>query len=40
MAGALKAAIFNTYRRSKDQILYWLPPFVIAYAVMQWAIER
>jgi len=40
MAGAFKAAIFNTFRRSKDQILYWLPPFVLAYAIMEWATER
>jgi len=40
MAGALKNAVFNTYRRTYHQILYWLPPLVSAYAVMQWAIER
>lgn len=39
-AGALNAAIFNTWRRTKNQILYVLPPFVIAYSLMQWAIER
>ncbi|EXJ77252.1 UcrQ family protein [Capronia epimyces CBS 606.96] len=40
MAGALKNAVFNTYRRTYHQILYWLPPFVLAYFLMQWAIER
>ncbi|KIX05521.1 uncharacterized protein Z518_06393 [Rhinocladiella mackenziei CBS 650.93] len=40
LAGAFKAAIFNTYRRSASQIGYWLPPFVIAYLIMQWATER
>jgi len=40
MAGALKNAIFNTYRRTYHQILYWLPPLVFAYAIMDWAIEK
>lgn len=39
-AGALNAAIFNTARRSRNQILYVVPPFILAYGVMQWAIER
>lgn len=40
MAGAYKAAIFNTYRRTYHQILYWLPPLVLAYVLMDWATER
>lgn len=40
MAGAAHAAVFNVFRRTRDQILYWLPPLLIGYAVMNWAIER
>lgn len=40
LAGTLRAAFFNTFRRSKNQALYVVPPFVIAYAAMNWAIER
>jgi ubiquinol-cytochrome c reductase subunit 8 len=40
LAGTLNAAIFNTWRRSSAQILYFIPPFVAAYAAMNWAIER
>lgn len=40
LAGAARNAVFNTARRVGGQILYVLPPFVIAYAAMEWAIER
>ncbi|KAI9368677.1 cytochrome b-c1 complex subunit 8 [Aspergillus egyptiacus] len=40
LAGAGHAAIFNTFRRCRSQFLYVVPPFVIAYAAMNWAIER
>ncbi|KAK5944271.1 ubiquinol--cytochrome-c reductase subunit 8 [Knufia obscura] len=40
LAGTLNAAIFNVARRTRHQILYWLPPLLIAYTMMQWAIER
>ncbi|KAJ5167072.1 Cytochrome b-c1 complex subunit 8 [Penicillium canariense] len=39
-AGAFNAAIFNTFRRFRHQVLYVVPPFVIAYAAMNWAVER
>ncbi|KAJ5771362.1 uncharacterized protein N7511_003413 [Penicillium nucicola] len=39
-AGAANAAIFNTFRRFRHQVLYVVPPFVVAYAAMEWAIER
>ena len=39
-AGAAHAAIFNTFRRFRHQVLYVVPPFVVAYAAMEWAIER
>ncbi|KAF5875284.1 putative ubiquinol-cytochrome c reductase complex subunit protein [Botrytis fragariae] len=40
LAGALNAAIFNTWRRFRGQVLYVAPPFIIAYTAMEWAIER
>ncbi|KAH8694283.1 putative ubiquinol-cytochrome c reductase complex ubiquinone-binding protein QP-C precursor [Talaromyces proteolyticus] len=33
-------AIFNTFRRFRHQVLYVVPPFVVAYSLMDWAIER
>jgi ubiquinol-cytochrome c reductase subunit 8 len=39
-AGAAHAAVFNTFRRFRHQVLYVVPPFVAAYAAMNWAIER
>lgn len=39
-AGAGHAAIFNVFRRFRHQALYVIPPFVVAYAAMNWAIER
>lgn len=38
--GALHRAFFNTWRRSKAQVLYWVPPFVLGYLVLDWSIER
>jgi hypothetical protein len=40
LAGAANAAVFNTFRRFRHQVLYVVPPFVAAYAAMNWAIER
>ncbi|KAG9248204.1 cytochrome b-c1 complex subunit 8 [Calycina marina] len=40
LAGTLNAAIFNTFRRVGGQVLYVVPPLLIAYAAMDWAIER
>ncbi|KAL8649496.1 MAG: hypothetical protein Q9210_004365, partial [Variospora velana] len=39
-AGASRSAVFNTYRRSKGQFLYVVPPFAAAYLLMNWAIEK
>ncbi|KAJ5832088.1 Cytochrome b-c1 complex subunit 8 [Penicillium riverlandense] len=39
-AGAANAAVFNVFRRFRHQVLYVVPPFVAAYAAMNWAIER
>ncbi|KAF7511763.1 hypothetical protein GJ744_003494 [Endocarpon pusillum] len=40
LGGVVHAAIFNTTRRTKDQILFWLTPMVLGYAVMDWAIQK
>ncbi|KJK76391.1 hypothetical protein H634G_08282 [Metarhizium anisopliae BRIP 53293] len=39
-AGMVHDAFFNTFRRTKGQIFYWLPPLVAGYYLMQWATER
>ncbi|KAI4217055.1 MAG: hypothetical protein LQ351_000363 [Letrouitia transgressa] len=39
-AGATYSAIFNTYRRAKAQFLYVVPPLVLAYWLMNWAVEK
>lgn len=40
LAGTLNAAIFNTFRRTRHQILYWAVPMLIAYETFNWAQER
>lgn len=40
LAGAFNAAVFNTLRRTRGQILYWAIPLIIGYETMQWATER
>ena len=40
LAGAAHAAVFNTWRRFRAQVLYVVPPFVAAYYAMEWAIKR
>lgn len=40
MAGAYYNAVFNIYRRTYHQILYWLPPLVLGYVLMEWATEK
>ena len=40
LAGVTRAAVFNTFRRTRNQILYWAVPLLIGYETMQWAIER
>ncbi|KAI4201454.1 MAG: hypothetical protein LQ350_003213 [Teloschistes chrysophthalmus] len=39
-AGATSAAIFNTYRRSRAQFLYVVPPLVLGYMLIDWANEK
>ncbi len=38
--GFFTKGVWNTVRRAKNQILYVVPPFIVAYSVMHWAIER
>jgi ubiquinol-cytochrome c reductase subunit 8 len=40
MSGIIHSAIFNTFRRTRNQFLYWVPPLLIAYLTMDWAVER
>ncbi|KAF2503116.1 ubiquinol-cytochrome c reductase complex ubiquinone-binding protein [Lophium mytilinum] len=40
LAGALNAAIFNTWRRFRGQVLYVAPPLVASQLCMMWLIER
>ncbi|CAM1500583.1 Fc.00g097450.m01.CDS01 [Cosmosporella sp. VM-42] len=39
-AGAGHDFIFNTFRRTKAQIFFWLPPLVAGYYLMDWAAHR
>ncbi|GAM87912.1 hypothetical protein ANO11243_059400 [Dothideomycetidae sp. 11243] len=40
LAGTAHAAVFNTFRRTRGQILYWSIPLLVGYETMKWAIER
>lgn len=40
IAGSFHDAIFNTFRRTKGQVFYWVTPIVIAYYLLDWATER
>ena len=40
LAGAMHAAVFNSWRRFKGQVLYVAPPFIVAYLAMDWAIKE
>ncbi|BFZ57469.1 Cytochrome b-c1 complex subunit 8, mitochondrial [Savitreella phatthalungensis] len=37
LAGAAHNAVFNTFRRVKNQFLYFVPPFIGAYYIYTWA---
>ncbi|VUC34694.1 unnamed protein product [Clonostachys rosea] len=39
IAGAAHDAIFNTFRRTKSQIFYWLPTALAGYYLMSWATD-
>ncbi|KAJ9618749.1 ubiquinol--cytochrome-c reductase subunit 8 [Taxawa tesnikishii (nom. ined.)] len=40
LAGTANAAVFNVYRRTKAQILFWAVPLLVGYELMNWATER
>lgn len=40
MATFIGKGFWNVVRRSRNQVLYFIPPLVAGYATMQWAIER
>ena len=40
LAGAAHAAVFNTWRRTRAQWFYWMPPFAIAYLAIDWAVKK
>jgi ubiquinol-cytochrome c reductase subunit 8 len=40
LAGVANAAVFNTFRRTRNQILFWAVPMIVAYELMEWATER
>ena len=39
-AGAFHDAIFNTFRRSRNQVLFWAPPVILYYLAASWALEK
>ncbi|KAF2437223.1 UcrQ-domain-containing protein [Karstenula rhodostoma CBS 690.94] len=39
-AGFFTKGVWNSVRRVRNQVLYVVPPFILAYSAMQWAIER
>lgn len=40
MANFVAKGFWNVLRRSRNQVLFFIPPLVIAYGTMEWAIER
>jgi ubiquinol-cytochrome c reductase subunit 8 len=40
MATFIGKGFWNVMRRSRNQVLYTIPPFLVAYGCMQWAIEK
>jgi ubiquinol-cytochrome c reductase subunit 8 len=40
MATFIGKGFWNVVRRSRNQVLYFIPPLIAGYATMQWAIER
>ncbi|KAI8936743.1 hypothetical protein NX059_007130 [Plenodomus lindquistii] len=40
MAGFISKGFWNVMRRSRNQVLYFVPPLLVAYATMEWAIEK
>ena len=40
LAGVAHDAFFNTWRRFSAQVLYWAPPMIAGYYIVNWAVER
>ncbi len=40
LAGTAHDAVFNTWRRFSKQVLYFAPPILLGYYVLNWAIEK
>jgi ubiquinol-cytochrome c reductase subunit 8 len=40
LAGAAHDAFFNTWRRFSTQVLYWAPPMIAGYYIVNWAVDR
>ncbi|KAI9163065.1 ubiquinol-cytochrome-C oxidoreductase complex III subunit VIII [Paramyrothecium foliicola] len=40
LAGVGHDAVFNTFRRTKAQIGYWVPPMLLGYYLLSWATEK
>lgn len=40
LAGTAHAAVFNSWRRFRTQVLYWAPPMLFFYALMNWAVDK
>ncbi|KAH6633783.1 cytochrome b-c1 complex subunit 8, partial [Boeremia exigua] len=40
MANFIGKGFWNVVRRSRNQVLYFIPPLIAGYAAMEWAIER
>lgn len=39
-AGAAHDAVFNVWRRTSGQLLFWVPPVLAGYYLMEWAIQK
>lgn len=40
LAGTAHAAVFNSWRRFRAQVLFWAPPLLFFYGLMNWAVEK
>lgn len=40
MANFISKGFWNVVRRSRNQVLFFIPPLIAGYAAMEWAIER
>jgi len=40
LAGTAHAAVFNSFRRFRQSVLYVIPPFIAGYMLMDWSTKR